>query len=81
MTTTTSLQLVFLNGRNRKVNLSLPDAAPDLEATAVKAAMAKIAGADAFEKDGVDVYKVPKSAAYVERTVTSVFDDTADQPS
>ena len=39
--------------------------------------MKTIADADAFAKDGVDVYKIPQSASYVERVVTNLFDDSA----
>ena len=39
--------------------------------------MKTIAEADAFAKDGVDIYKIPKSASYVERVVTNLFDDSA----
>ena len=39
--------------------------------------MKTIAEADAFAKDGVDVYKIPQSASYVERVVTNLFDDSA----
>ncbi|WEV36849.1 DUF2922 domain-containing protein [Lactobacillus sp. ESL0677] len=78
--TTKTLQLVFLNGANKRSSLSLPDAANDLEPAAVKAAMDAIVKADAFQKDGVDLYKIPQSAAYIERTVTDMFDDTASEP-
>ncbi|RMC47280.1 DUF2922 domain-containing protein [Lactobacillus sp. ESL0228] len=73
-TTTKSLQLVFLNSENKKTSIVLPDASDNVTAEAVQSAMTTIAQADAFNKGGVDLYKVPQSAAYVERTVTSVFD-------
>ncbi|MBI0111246.1 DUF2922 domain-containing protein [Lactobacillus sp. W8093] len=75
-----TLRLVFLNGANKKVSLSLPNAADNLAATEVKAAMAAIANANVFAQEGVDLYQTPQSASYVERTVTSLFDDTAAQP-
>lgn len=79
VTKTKTLQLVFLNGANKKVNLSLPDAAANLAGTEVKNAMETIANAKAFAQEGVDLYKTPQSASYVERTVTSLFDNTQGQ--
>jgi hypothetical protein len=73
-TTTKSLQLEFLNSANKKTSLMLADAADNLTPEAVQGAMTTIAQADAFNKDGVDLYKVPQSASYIERTVTTVFD-------
>lgn len=77
VTKSKTLQLVFLNGDDKKVKLDLPDAADHLTSVEVKTAMKTIAEADAFAKDGVDVYKIPKSASYVERVVTNLFDDSA----
>ena len=80
VTKSKTLQLVFLNGDDKKVTLALPDAADHLTSVEVKTAMKTIAEADAFAKDGVDgvdVYKIPKSASYVERVVTNLFDDSA----
>lgn len=57
--------------------MALPDAADHLTSVEVKTAMKTIAEADAFAKDGVDIYKIPKSASYVERVVTNLFDDSA----
>ena len=80
VTKSKTLRLVFLNGANKKVSLSLPNAVDNLAATEVKAAMAAIANANVFAQEGVDLYQTPQSASYVERTVTSLFDDTAAQP-
>lgn len=77
VTKSKTLQLVFLNGDDKKVTLALPDAADHLTSVEVKTAMKTIAEADAFAKDGVDIYKIPKSASYVERVVTNLFDDSA----
>ena len=77
VTKSKTLQLVFLNGDDKKVTLALPDAADHLTSLEVKTAMKIIADADAFAKDGVDVYKIPKSASYVERVVTNLFDASA----
>lgn len=40
--------------------------------------MNTIAEANAFEKDGVAYYHTPQSAAYIERTVTDIFNDSAE---
>ena len=77
VTKSKTLQLVFLNGDDKKVTLALQDAADHLTSVEVKAAMKTIAEADAFAKDGVDVYKIPQSASYVERVVTNLFDASA----
>lgn len=79
VTKTKTLQLVFLSGENKKINLSLPDAAANLDSGTVKSAMSTIAAADAFAKEGVDMYKVPQSATYIERIVTSLFTNAADK--
>ncbi|WP_233551666.1 MULTISPECIES: DUF2922 domain-containing protein [unclassified Lactobacillus] len=70
------LQLTFLNGAGKKTNVALPDAIENLTAVTVERAMNQIAQADSFSKDGVDLYKIPQSASYIERTVTSLFDHT-----
>ena len=42
--------------------------------------MTTIAQANVFEKDGVAYYTTPQSAAYIERTVSDIFNDgDADQ--
>lgn len=40
--------------------------------------MNTIVEANAFEKDGVAYYHTPQSAAYIERTVTDIFNDSAE---
>lgn len=75
MTITKTLRLTFKNAKNKKVNLSLPDAAENLTEE-VKAAMNEMCEANLFVKEEVDQYQAPLSAQYVERTVTSVFDDS-----
>lgn len=73
MATTKTLRLTFKNAKDKKVNLSLAEAAEDLTAEEVKNAMCE---ANIFAKEEVDQYQVPLSAQYVERTTTSVFDDS-----
>ena len=65
-----------LHYKNKKVNLSLPDAAENLTENEVKDAMNEMCEANLFVKEEVDQYQTPLSAQYVERTVTSVFDDS-----
>lgn len=77
VTRTKTLQLVFLNGKAKKVNLTVQNAAEDLDSETVKTAMKTIAQADAFAKEGVDLYQVPQSASYVERVVNDLFDNSA----
>lgn len=77
-TTTKVLRLTFVNGEDKKKAMTLANAASDLKAEEVKEAMNTISQANVFEKDGVDLYKTPSSAQYVERTVTVLFDDSAE---
>lgn len=77
MTTTKTLRLTFKNSENKKVSLSLPDAKEDLSKEQVQAAMAGISQAGVFVRDGVELYHEPESAAYIERTVTDIFNNAA----
>lgn len=56
MTTTKTLRLTFKNAKNKKVNLSLPDAAENLTEEEVKTAMNEICEANLFVKEEVDQY-------------------------
>ena len=78
--TTKTLKLIFLNGKNKKTSVTLGDAVDNLSAEQVRGAMTTIAEANVFEKDGVAYYSTPQSAAYIERTVSDIFNDgDADQ--
>lgn len=77
MTTTKTLKLTFINGQNKKASLTMPDAASDLKPEEVRQAMDTIVQANVFNRKGVDLYTQTHSAEYIERTVTSVFDDSA----
>ena len=78
--TTKTLKLTFLNGKNKKTSVTLGDAMDNLTAKQVRSAMTTIAEANVFEKDGVAYYTTPQSAAYIERTVSDIFNDgDADQ--
>ena len=73
--TTKTLKLTFLNGKNKKTSVTLGDAMDNLTAEQVRGAMTTIAQADVFEKDGVKNYVTSQSAAYIERTVSDIFND------
>lgn len=73
--TTKTLKLTFLNGKKKKTSIALGDAMDNLTAEQVRGAMTTIAEANVFEKDGVAYYTTPKSAAYIERTVSDIFND------
>ena len=73
--TTKTLKLTFLNGKNKKTSVTLGDAMDNLTAEQVRGAMTTIAEANVFEKDGVAYYITPQSAAYIERTVSDIFND------
>ena len=78
--TTKTLKLTFLNGKKKKTSVTLEDAVDNLSAEQVRGAMTTIAQANVFEKDGVKNYVTPQSAAYIERTVSDIFNDgDADQ--
>lgn len=77
MTTTKTLRLTFKNSENKKVSLSLPDAKENLTQEQVQAAMAGISQAGVFVRDGVELYREPESAAYIEHTVTDIFNHAA----
>ncbi|MBP2057420.1 hypothetical protein J2Z60_000584 [Lactobacillus colini] len=75
MATTKVLQLTFINDQNKKKTITLANAAGDLNGEEVKAAMSTISQANVFEKDGVVLYRTPDSAKYIERTVTTLFEN------
>ena len=61
--------------RTRRQVLRWGDAVDNLTAEQVRGAMTTIAQANVFEKDGVKNYVTPQSAAYIERTVSDIFND------
>ena len=73
--TTRTSKLTFLNGKNKKTSVTLGDAMDNLTAEQVCGAMTTIAKANVFEKDGIAYYVTPQSAAYIERTVSDIFND------
>ena len=73
--TTKTLKLTLLNGKNKKTSVTLGDAVDNLTAEQVRGAMTTIAQANVFEKDGVAYYVTPQSTAYIECTVSDIFND------
>ena len=69
--------MTFLNGEKKKNSITLGDAVDNLAEEQVRQAMNTIASANAFEKDGVAYYEAPQAASYVERTVSDIFNDGA----
>ncbi|RHX81116.1 DUF2922 domain-containing protein [Lactobacillus helveticus] len=80
-TTTKTLKFPFLNGEKKKNSITLGDAVDNLTEEQVRQAMNTIASANVFEKDGVAYYETPQSASYVERTVSDIFNDSANSES
>lgn len=68
------LQLSFYNEEGATTNLSLRQMKEDLTTETVAQAMDKIVAANIFERSGVDMYKEPKNAQYVETIVTPLYD-------
>lgn len=79
--TTKTLRLTFLSEEKKKKSMTLANAAEDLTADEVRAAMDTIVQANVFEKDGVVLYQVPNSAEYIERTVNTLFDNDNEEQS
>lgn len=74
--TTKTLRLTFVGTDAKKYTLALTDAKANLNEEEVRVAMEKIATSNLFEKEGVQIYD-RAHAAYVDRTVTDIFDDSA----
>ena len=64
-----------MNGKKKNTSITLGDAVDNLTAEQVRGAMTTIAKANVFEKDGIAYYVTPQSAAYIERTVSDIFND------
>lgn len=73
---TKTLKLNFTDGNNKNTSITLTAAKENLTEQEVKNAMQKISSASVFNKKGVDLYANVKSASYVERDVTPIFDDS-----
>lgn len=74
---TKTLRLTFKNGSNKKTGLTINKLAENLTTETIRQSMDTIAKAEVFANEGIEVYQKPLSAEYIERTVTSVFDDSA----
>lgn len=64
-----------MNGKKKKTSIALGDAVDNLTAEQVRGAMTTIVEANVFKKEGVAYYVTPQSAAYIERTVSDIFND------
>ncbi len=72
-TITKTLQLGFTSSDDKTTHIVLSGMKEDLTEAAVLQAMQDISSAQVFERKGVDLYKAPKSANYIERHVTPVY--------
>lgn len=75
--TTKTLRLTFVGTDAKKYTLALTDAKANLNEEEVRVAMEKIATSNLFEKEEVQIYARAHAAAYVDRTVADIFDDSA----
>jgi hypothetical protein len=72
------LQLKFHISEGKSKTLSVNYVDQELTGDQVKSAMEKIAATKIFVKGSVQLYDVPVSAKYVERTETPLFNDDTD---
>lgn len=75
---TKTLRLNFYGDDGKAKSLTLTSAKDGLGEAEVRSAMGKISTSAIFEKEGVALYAKPRSASYIERTVTNIFDDSED---
>ena len=75
MAKSTELKLTFTDSTHKKKVISLTCSSADLDQETIKAAMQDISDAGVFvsDKTGVELYKEPYSAKYVEKNITDVF--------
>lgn len=71
---TKTLRLNFTNSDNKTSSITIANPV-NASAGEVRTAMNKIIDSGVFKKNGVDLYQKIKSAAYIERTSTTLFDD------
>ena len=67
------LQLTFLDGEAKKHHWVATIAQDDLTAAQVREAMEQMAMLNIFEKNGIQLFKEPVSAKYVETVETILF--------
>lgn len=68
-----TLRLTFLDDKGKKKNLLVAEPAENLSVDQVKTAMAGIRDANVFGDEEGDYYRTIDSAAYIERTVRTLF--------
>lgn len=69
------LCLEFKNSDAKSRVLRLNNIDDNLDAETVRSAMTKIAATNMFIKKGIELYKEPVGAKYVERIETPIFSD------
>lgn len=73
----TTLRLTFTNSEKKKVSLVIAKPNTKLTKDEIHDGMTQIATANVFiDKEGADMYKMPYSAEFITREVTSVFNDS-----
>jgi len=77
-TTTTTVKELYLgfagsDGKTKRLVIAHPE--DNLDATTTRAAMKKIADANLFEKQGIDMFNEQESAKYIQRKETPIFND------
>ncbi|KRN66233.1 DUF2922 domain-containing protein [Pediococcus cellicola] len=71
------LDMEFLSSLGKVRHVKLKYVNEGLDATAVRAAMAQLAGLKLFVKDEEELYAKPQAAKYIETIDTPLFDDEA----
>lgn len=71
-----SLELKFLDTEGKTKTLTIREPEANLDEAAIRQVMDDIVAQQLFENEGNQLYVQVKSARYVERLVTDVFDDT-----
>ncbi|AQP53085.1 hypothetical protein CBF34_02770 [Vagococcus penaei] len=67
------LTMTFQMSNGKQTSLKPAVAKDDLAADDVKKAMGEICTLDIFKKNGIELYRAPKSAHYTETIVTEIF--------
>lgn len=71
-----TLELRFSSSEGKANTLVVQDPKPDLDALTVQNAMNQLVQQNLFERNGMDQHATIKSARYVERITTDVFEIT-----
>lgn len=71
-----SLELKFLDTEGKTKTLTIREPEPNLDEATVRQVMDDIVNQQLFENEGNQLYVQVKSARYVDRLVTDVFDNS-----